>query len=169
MLHRRCFKIKSYKHLFLGMLSILWGCSLLEPPLEMKVLPSKVYYSSYKKGWTAMQRAMGNYPLLKNNRSQGLIETDWLKVGQAWNPPFEKFYSSAVKYRLILKVVRGSRKGVDILRVTIHKEILKGEDFFKEPKTLVSDGLEERSLLYRIDREIKLDRALDRAQILLEE
>ena len=49
-------------------------------------------------------------------------------------------------------------------KVTLTKDVTLQSDFFSDPKFLPSDGLEEKTILYRIGREIQIERALAKAQ-----
>jgi hypothetical protein len=61
-------------------------------------------------------------------------------------------------------MVRGQTlDGVASTEVSIEKRISLEKNFFAEGKRLPSDGLEEEGLLYRIDRELTIERALDKA------
>ena len=58
----------------------------------------------------------------------------------------------------ILKTRKRKRTKVSIL-----KEVRMQRDFFSDPTELVSDGYEEKQLLYRIAREIHIEKILKRA------
>jgi hypothetical protein len=48
--------------------------------------------------------------------------------------------------------------------VTIRKEIVLNRDFFAQPESKPSDGMEEDIILYRVARELSIDKALKRFQ-----
>ena len=52
----------------------------------------------------------------------------------------------------------------EAVKVTVAKDVELKTDFFSDPKRLESDGLEEKVILYRIEKEISVERALQRAQ-----
>ena len=60
--------------------------------------------------------------------------------------------------------VKGALEARQATKVTIVKETQLQVDFFSDPRSLPSDGLEEKSILYRIGREIQVERALAKAQ-----
>jgi hypothetical protein len=59
---------------------------------------------------------------------------------------------------------KGKTEGRESTRVTIDKRMEILRDFFSEPETIESDGLEEKMIFYRIERELIIQDALKRAQ-----
>ena len=146
------------------------GCSLMKNLERPKYPPpkigprQKVYYFEFDKVWRATQIALQHYPMRINNMDKGILETEILKGGQAWNPPHNPGQIRGGKrYHLKLRVVKGKVQGRSAIKVVIKKDIEHQSDFFADTKKLPSDGLEERVLLYRIKRELEIDRALQRA------
>ena len=66
--------------------------------------------------------------------------------------------------RVVVAEVRGAFENRAATKVTIVKESNLQPDFFSDPRALPSDGLEEKAILYRIRREIEIERALAKAQ-----
>jgi hypothetical protein len=122
----------------------------------------QVYNSSYDDVWKAVNLVLQPYPLRVSNMDQGILETDILRGDKAWISPFAKSAgSSGETYKLIIRVIRGSTHNT---KVTIQKDSQIQSDFFSDPKPLPSDGMEEKAVLYRIARELQIERALARAQ-----
>lgn len=68
-------------------------------------------------------------------------------------------------YRLTIRVIKGAPlAGKPATKVTIVKDSQLQQDFFSDPRSQPSDGLEEKSILYRISREIQIERAIARVQ-----
>jgi hypothetical protein len=125
----------------------------------------QIYHASFEEVWKAVSLVLQPYPLRVSNMDQGVIETDALRGDRIWQPPFAKGASIAGQsYKLSLRVVRGAQETRPATKVTILKNIQVQVDFFSDPKPLASDGMEEKSILYRIRREIQIERALARAQ-----
>ena len=104
------------------------------------------------------------YSIAQNNQDTGYIETEYIKGSDGWLPPeVEKKPSAGIKYKLILTLTRGKIEGRESTRVSLQKKIEVQRDFFSEPETLNSDGLEEKVLFYRIERELLISDALLRA------
>jgi hypothetical protein len=142
------------------------GCALFTPPEENtpNTTHHHVYQSSYDEVWRAVQKALANYPIRLNNIDQGIIETDTLKGDQVWNPPFAKSKQKiSPRYMLKIKVAKGRIQNSESTRVTLLKKQSVTKDFFSGDVELASDGLEEKSIFYRIEREIKLEHSLRKA------
>ena len=58
---------------------------------------------------------------------------------------------------------KGTTNGRNSTRVTIEKKIEIFRDFISETQVMQSDGLEEQSIFYRIEREIVIAQALKKA------
>lgn len=162
------YRIKvSLGFLLLGFL--LTNCVLFEgkPILRVPGLPSeKVYSGSFDDVWRATQLALQSptsYPLRLNNSETGVIETEFIKGSLIWQAPnSESSPGGGYAYKIVARVIKGSLSGKTAYKVTLQKTIQVQRDFFSEPETLPSDGLEEKVILYRIERELQLDRAIKR-------
>lgn len=146
---------------------LLIGCSTSSDKSSQTLFdpnPSKVFVASYDEVWRAVQKAFIRYPIQINNIDLGTIETDVIKGKPIWQSPVPtKFNRLNAKYTIQVLVVRGTSRGKDSTRVTINKNISIEKDFFSGSNKLVSDGYEELALLYRIEREIQIERSLRRA------
>ncbi len=92
------------------------------------------------------------------------METEVLKGSQAWSPPqATEPPTGGFSYRLLIRVIKGNLSGKLAHKVAVAKSAQIQRDFFSEPESMGSDGLEEKVILYRIDRELQIDRALKRA------
>lgn len=141
------------------------GCATNSGKPEVKFGPrAQVYRASFDVVWLATQKALTQYPLRVNNMDLGLLETDIIKGSDVWVPPhIKKRSSGGVRYRLIVRLVKGNVRGNPRVKVTVEKKMTKKRDFFAKSKKMPSDGLEEKALLYRIEREIVIEKALQRA------
>jgi hypothetical protein len=156
------------KRLSLVLFFFLSSCALFE---ERKGPPTsfgpheQVYYANYEEVWRASNLVLQPYPLRVSNMDQGLLETDSVRGFKVWTPPFEPDSgTSGQAYKLTLKILKGKFAGKAATKVSILKEQSLQRDFFSDPKPTASDGLEEKSLLYRIGREIQLERTLNKSQ-----
>jgi hypothetical protein len=154
-------------NLLLSSLVFLQGCSLFEKTSTSKnavLFKQKVFYSEYEKVWRASQLALTSYPIAVNNIDTGVLETEIIKGYEVWIPPHQKSSPSAgQRYKLVLNIQKGKTDSLDSVRVTISKKIQIQTDFFSDPKPLDSDGLEETVVLYRIDRELSIERGLEKS------
>lgn len=144
----------------------LGGCALFTPPEENNPnLPHvRVYDSSFDEVWRAIQKALVSYPIQMNNIDQGVIETDFVKADQVWRAPVQITKKAiSPRYQLSVKVIKGKIKNRESTRVLLAKKQKLEKDFFSGETALPSDGLEEKVILYRIEREIKLERSMRKA------
>ncbi len=105
------------------------------------------------------------YPIASENQDSGVIETEYIKGLDGWIAPGEEKSppSSGVRYKLTFTFVRGKNDGKESTRVTIEKKMEKLRDFFSESENFESDGLEEKILFYRLERELIITEALKKA------
>ncbi len=126
---------------------------------------SQIFNDEFEVVWRASQIALQKYPIKVNNIDKGELETDWVQGYEIWTPPFQpKLKPGGTQYRMSLRTIKGRINNESAVKVTIQKFIEKKRDFFADVETPPSDGFEEKALLYRIDREIQIDRALQLAQ-----
>lgn len=154
--------------LALGILYLnLLGCADTSEIEETVVAHPQSYNNTYKypyeEVWRAAQISLSTYPIRINDMDAGVLETDSLKVGQGWTSPHQKKNLAGRKYKIQMKLTKGTSKNEPAIMVKILKTIEVQKDFFANVETAGSDGLEESSLLYRIDRELTIDRAIKRA------
>lgn len=149
-------------------LVILSGCALFREnsgPPETFAVRDEMYYGSFDQVWRAAQLALQNYPMKINNMDLGVIETEQVKGYKVWMPPYKTEQTSGgLAYSLNVRLIKGKSQGRDVVKVSILKETQIQKDFFSEPVRMPSDGLEEKSILYRIGRELQIERALEKAQ-----
>lgn len=146
---------------------MLAACSSKPPTVsktkEAKFNYQKVYYYTYDNVWRAAQLSL-KYPIAVNNMDHGILETDFIKADDGFIAPIEdKIPSSGVRYKITLTLSKGKVDGREGVRVNIAKLVEKKRDFFSETETLVSDGLEEKVIFYRMERELIIDDALKKA------
>ncbi|KHD88356.1 MAG: hypothetical protein OM95_09440 [Bdellovibrio sp. ArHS] len=145
----------------------LFGCSLFDkkPSAHQRmgqISKQKVFFASYDSVWRAAHAVL-KYPIAQENQDTGVIETEYIKGLDGWLPPNEQRPpSSGIRYKLILTFAKGTTQGRESTRVTIDKRMEILRDFFSEPESMESDGLEEKIIFYRIERELLINEALKR-------
>lgn len=124
----------------------------------------KIYFAPYDEVWKAAHSAL-KYTIAAENQDFGVIETDYIKAVDGWLPPFRtkpQFPSS--RYKLVLSFARGKKgEAQESVRLTIEKKIEVFKDFISEVKSVPSDGFEEKTIFYRIERELIIAKALKKA------
>lgn len=145
------------------------GCAAFEATSGPKPagLPlEKIFYGTFDDIWRATQLALQaptSYPLRVNNMDTGVIETELVKGSMVWTAPnATQTPGGGYSYRLFVRVVKGNLSGRQAYKVMVQKQAQMQRDFFADPESLGSDGLEEKVILYRIEREMQIDRALKR-------
>lgn len=144
------------------------GCALVDTPPEKsqevlkKQTRQKVFLAPYDEVWRAAHTAL-KYPIVNENQDTGMIETEYIKANEGFIAPEQKIPSSGLRYKIIMLLAKGKTQGRESVRVTIDKKIEKLRDFFSDAEDLNSDGLEEKILFYRMERELTISKGLKKA------
>jgi hypothetical protein len=122
---------------------------------------TEVFLGNYDQVWRATQKALVKYPIRINNSDTGLLQTDYIRGAKAYKPPYTKARpSSGYRHQITLRLAKGSLKGRPAVKVTVTNTPEMQRDFFSDATELKSDGMEERVILYRIRREMILEKAV---------
>lgn len=125
----------------------------------------QVFFAGFEEVWRAVNLVLQPYPLRISNMDLGTLETDMIRGYKVWSPPYKSdVAATGESYHLVIHVIKGALEKRAATKVTIVKDIALQVDFFSDPKNVPSDGLEEKAILYRIGREIQIERALAKAQ-----
>lgn len=136
----------------------------LAQKLKLNVPVVQVFFAKYEEVEAALKLAMLKYPQRVDNTEAGIFETDYVKGEGRFKPPHQPVeYSSGYRYRVLIRLVRGKSETRSAVKVVVLKQIEMVHDFFSEANSLPSDGLEEQVILYRIGRELQINKALQRA------
>lgn len=161
---------RDMKSLFFIVFVFLSSCALFEkqPESPDKIIQSasqqKVFLASYEDVWRAAHSVI-QYPIQAENQDYGIIETEYIKGVDGWLAPEQsKPRYTGQRYKIVFTFARGKTKGQNSTRLTIEKKIELLRDFISEPQALPTDGLEERVIFYRIERELIVQNALKKVQ-----
>lgn len=153
-------------YLFISSFLILSGCASYEKfrqVTEELEIPARVYKADYNQTWQAVITVMRKYDIATQNQEAGFIKTRWMDNTLEINFA-DSFGSSdavkAAKYKMVVNVVKGFRSGREVTKVTIYKRQLIEQDFLQGWKEVPTDGIIEKTLLYRIERLIAIDNKL---------
>ena len=153
-------------YLFIILVPLLNGCANYEKfrqVTEELDIPSKIYRADYNQSWQAVIQVMRKYDIAQQNQEAGFIKTRWMDNTLEVNFT-DSFGSSdsvkAAKFKLVVNVVRGFRASREVTKVTIYKRQLMEQDFLQGWKEIPTDGIIEKTLLYRIERLIATDNKL---------
>ncbi len=146
----------------------LFGCSLFDKKPSAhaqmaRISKQRVFFAPYDSVWRAAHAVL-KYPIAQENQDTGILETEYIKGIDGWLPPdTERPPSSGIRYKLALTFAKGKTDGRESTRITIDKRMEILRDFFSEAEVIDSDGLEERIIFYRIERELVIQEALKKA------
>ncbi|MCB0377725.1 MAG: hypothetical protein KDD33_04470 [Bdellovibrionales bacterium] len=123
----------------------------------------QVFNAKYEVVWRATQQAMLNYPMNVNNMDTGFLQTLFITGRNRYKAPHEETEKlpSGLQYQINVNILRNESD--TRTKVSIRKESRLQRDFFAKPKEIGSDGFEEKALIYRIGREILLEKQIKRA------
>lgn len=145
------------------------GCGLFEKradsPDEIieKASNQKIFFAPYNQVWIAAHTTL-KYTIASENQDFGVIETDYIKAVDGWIPPYKnKPDLPGSRYKLIFNFAKGETNGRESTRLTIEKKVEVFKNVISDTQSVPSDGLEEKVLFYRIEREIIIAQALKRA------
>jgi hypothetical protein len=146
--------------------TLLSGCANYEKfrqITEEMEIPTRIYKSDYNQTWQAVIQVMRKFDIAQQNQEAGFIKTRWMDNTLEVNFT-DSFGSSdavkAAKFKLVVNVVRGFRAAREVSKVTIYKRQLMEQDFLQGWKEVSTDGIMEKTLLYRIERLIATDNKL---------
>lgn len=126
-------------------------------------IPARVYKADYNQTWQAVIIVMRKFDIAQQNQEAGFIKTRWMDNTLEVNFA-DSFGSSdavkAAKYKMVINVVKGFRSSREVTKVTIYKRQLVEQDFLQGWKEVPTDGIVEKTLLYRVERLIARDNKL---------
>ncbi len=126
-------------------------------------VPSKLFGTNFNQTWQAVLQVMRTFDLETSNQEAGIIKTRWIDNTNELNFSDSFGTSDAVKsakFKLIVNVVKGYRIDKEVSKVTIYKRQLIEQDFLQGWKEIPSDGIQEKTLIYRINKVIAIDKKL---------
>ncbi len=152
--------------LFILMIGLVSSCASYEKfrqVTEELEIPARVFRADYNQTWQAVITVMRRFDIAQQNQEAGFLKTRWMDNTLEVNFA-DSFGSSdavkAAKYKLVVNVVKGYRSSREVTKVTIYKRQLVEQDFLQGWKEVSTDGITEKTLLYRIERLISRDNKL---------
>lgn len=164
------FREKAFLKILLGAAALSFlGCGLFSKSTDQTAevirqsTHQKVFFATYENVWRAAHTVI-RYPIASENQDTGLLETEYIKAADGFLPPDRlRPPSSGIRYKINLIFARGKTDGRESTRVTIEKKIERQKDFFSEIEPIESDGLEEKVIFYRMERELVILETLRKA------
>lgn len=123
-------------------------------------IPSKIFKSTYTQTWQAVLQYARKFDLAVQNQEAGILKTRWIDNTLELN--FTDSFGSkdsvkSAKFKVIINLVKGYRGNNEITKVTIFKRQMVEQDFLQGWKIIPSDGIFEKTALYRIGRILAID------------
>lgn len=162
----------------LCILLTLAGCASYEKfkqITEELEIPSEIFKADFNQTWQAVIQVMKRYDIAYQNQESGKIKTRWMDNTLQVNFADAFGSSEAVKaaeFKLDITVAEGYSYGRKVTKVTIFKRQRIEHDFLQGWRENPTDGIQEKTLLYRIktlidnDNKLKeIDKAREKEQL----
>lgn len=149
------------------------GCSSYEKYRQITEeleIPAKVFKADFNQTWQAVLQVMQRFDVAFQNQEAGKIKTRWMDNTLEVN--FADSFGSndkvkAAEFNLLINVAEGFSYGRKVSKVTVYKRQRVENDFLQGWKEVPTDGIQEKTLLYRIGVWIDMDnklREIDKAK-----
>jgi len=155
------------KHILFTILTFaLIGCSSYErfkSETEDLEIPSQVYKADYNKVWQEAMKVTNQYERELHNQEAGIIKTRWKDNTLELNFADAFGSNDAVKsaqFKLIINVTKGFRGNKEVSKVSVYKRQRVEQDFLQGWKVIKSDGILEKTILYRIGQALNIESKL---------
>lgn len=149
--------LKIRLNIVLSFLLLFSGCASYEKFRQISEeleIPSKVYKADFTQTWKAVIKVMSiRFDIENTNRETGKITTKWMDNTLEVNFTDSFASSEAVKAaerKIIISVAEGYSYGRKVTKVTIFKRQKVEHDFLQGWREIPTDGIVEKTLLYRI-------------------
>lgn len=149
--------MKKIKHIiFLFFIISLSGCASYEKFRQISEeleIPSKIYKADFTQTWQAVIQVMKRFDIEISNREAGKIVTRWMDNTLEVNFTDSFASSEAVKAaerKITINVAEGYSYGAKVTKVTIYKRQKVEQDFLQGWREIPTDGILEKTILYRI-------------------
>lgn len=126
-------------------------------------IPAEIFNADYTQTWQAVLAVMKTYDIATQSQEAGVIKTRWRDNTLEMNFADSFGGSDAVKaarFKLIVNVVKGYKSTREVTKVTVYRRQMVEEDMLQGWREIPSDGIDEKTILYRIGREIAIDNKL---------
>lgn len=133
-------------------------------------IPSKLYKADFNQTWQAVLQVMNRFDVSFYSQESGKIKTRWMDNTLQVN--FTDSFGSndkvkAAEFKIQINVSEGFSYGRKVTKVTIYKRQRVENDFLQGWKEVPTDGIQEKTLLYRVGILIENDnklKAIDKAR-----
>ncbi len=120
---------------------------------------SRYYLSDFNTVWQSVLGALKSIPLDIANRESGFLRTKWT-LNTADKNFFDSFGPGGVylqaQYRIRISLSKGFYNGTPSVKVSVLKEQMIQRDVLEGWRPVVTDTVDEHTLLYRVGRLVYL-------------
>jgi len=132
-------------------------------------LPYKVFRYPYSHVWAAVKDVVisFNYDQEYINPDTGVIRSKWMENTIELNFSDSFGDSDSVRqarFKLVINVIKGYSVGREVSKVVIYKRQYVKNDFLQGWKEILTDGILEETILYRIERTLLYNKKLKEIQ-----
>lgn len=133
-------------------------------------IPSKIYQADFNQTWQAVLQVMKKYDIQYQNQEAGKLKSRWMDNTLEVNFTDSFGSSDAVKaaeFKLQVNISEGFSYGRKVTKVTVFKRQRIENDFLQGWKETPPDGIQEKTILYRVATLIANDnklKAIDKAR-----
>ena len=120
---------------------------------------TRIYLTDFNTAWQAVLDSLKSSQLDVSNREAGFIQTKWNDNTAEKN--FSESFGNTkaflkAQFRVKVNVSKGFYNGEPSVKVTVQKEQLIQRDVLEGWQPVVSDTIDENTMLYRIGRLIRI-------------
>jgi hypothetical protein len=120
---------------------------------------TKIYRTDINTAWQAILESIKSLPPDVTNREGGVVQTKWTENTETKN--FTESFGGAQKYlqaqyRVRISASKGFYGGTPSVKIGVIKQQIVRQDALEGWRPIKSDGVDEKTLLYRIGRLIYL-------------
>ncbi len=120
---------------------------------------TRVYRTDFNTAWQSVLEALKSYRLDVSNREGGYLQTRWTE-----NTAERNFFDSyggtpnyqKAQFRYRVSVIKGMVGGKASVKVQVQRDQLVQRDVLEGWRPLETDGVEEKTFLYRVGQVVKI-------------
>lgn len=113
---------------------------------------TRVFLADYNTAWGSILTALKSYSIDVNNREGGFIQTRWTSQTSVSENFGDTPSFHDTKYRLKLNISNVFYNGKPAVKISIQKDQRVQRDVLEGWRSTETDGIQEQTLLYRIER-----------------
>lgn len=121
----------------------------------------KVFTEKIEDLWQIIEIVMSDYQVKLNDMDKRVFETAFASGKKMWKEPQSEKSYIGYSTKIIIRLLKSKKR--EAYKIIIKKITRYKPNFFDDHKYIESDGIEEKVVLYRINRELKIKKKQDKA------